>query len=356
MEMKKSSLISVIIPLYNHQYFIGECLQSVYNQTYRDLELIVVDDGSTDGSRETASQILQACPFPSQLIGQNNQGAHAAINRGIRASKGEYLSILNSDDCYHPRRLEILERQAKRSGSRFLFSEINHIDQIGNQLDSCTDHCYYYHLSHRSARFFPGVEFELLRHNLTITSSNFFIKQCLAEQVGDFADLITCHDWDYLLRVLRIESPQLINQVLLDYRVHPENTLRKESEYRNQEIDQSLSAYLAKQSNFENPSAPGPGNWGAYWKVFVDVYLCHLNIFPLTDQLLKTSLVGDPPSHRFQKWFLPIYRCWAKRVFGQFLWLEEKALEGIPDYKFRLNQLYNILFRWLLAKTARLLK
>jgi glycosyltransferase involved in cell wall biosynthesis len=94
---------SVVIPSYNHASYLAEAVNSVLNQSLSDLELIVVDDGSTDQSLV----VLSGFKDPRlRIFQQDNQGAHAAINRGLREACGKYLAILNSDDVYHPQRLE----------------------------------------------------------------------------------------------------------------------------------------------------------------------------------------------------------------------------------------------------------
>ena len=98
-------LVSVVIPSFNHARFIGSAVRSVLGQSLSDLELIVVDDGSTDNSLE----ILGGFSDPRlKVYPQANAGAHAAINRGLELASGVYLSILNSDDLYHRERLENL--------------------------------------------------------------------------------------------------------------------------------------------------------------------------------------------------------------------------------------------------------
>ncbi|MDS3861158.1 glycosyltransferase family A protein [Thermosynechococcaceae cyanobacterium BACA0444] len=90
-------LISVIIPVYNGERFLTEALDSVHSQNYQSLEIILVDDGSTD---KTAS-IARSNPKVSYIY-QHNQGAAAAKNTGIKAAKGEYITFLDSDDLYPP--------------------------------------------------------------------------------------------------------------------------------------------------------------------------------------------------------------------------------------------------------------
>jgi glycosyltransferase involved in cell wall biosynthesis len=94
--------VSVIVPLYNRAHLIARALRSVESQTYRNWELIVVDDGSTDGSGDVVH-----AEFPSAvLIRQENRGVGAARNTGIAAAQGECISMLDSDDEYLPEHLE----------------------------------------------------------------------------------------------------------------------------------------------------------------------------------------------------------------------------------------------------------
>jgi len=349
-------LVSIIIPLYNHEKFITECLDSVFQQTYPHLELILIDDGSTDDSSEIAETDLADCPFPYQFIQQKNQGAHAAINRGIKESSGEYIAILNSDDKYHPQRMKILVQQAIRTSARFLYTSVRHIDSLGNPLPSSSPHRFYYHCSLKAALFFPNPDFELLRHNTAITTGNFFFHRSLAEEIGPFSNLVTCHDWDYLLRVLLIESPKFVNQPLLDYRVHPENTLQKQQAQRNQEIDQVLSAYLEKVGQARNLQAPGPKRWGAYWPIFVDVYLKHLNIYPQTWQLFQE---GKKVKSASRGWLVNRgicnYQRLAEKGFNQLIWQEREIQTGNTGLKMRAHLLYNCLLRWFLGRAGSIL-
>ena len=90
-------MISVIIPVYNVEKYISQCLDSVCNQTYSDLEIILVDDGSTDASGEICD--IYACHDKRiHVIHQENSGAAAAKNAGLRVASGEYLSFVDSDD------------------------------------------------------------------------------------------------------------------------------------------------------------------------------------------------------------------------------------------------------------------
>lgn len=105
----KSNLVSVIIPAFNRAHFLLDCLQSVFSQTYRPIELILVDDGSTDLTAEVFESWREELPadksFYPVLIRQENQGANVARNRGLLASRGEFIQFLDSDDLLLPEKI-----------------------------------------------------------------------------------------------------------------------------------------------------------------------------------------------------------------------------------------------------------
>ena len=346
----------MIVPVFNHALYIKYCLVSVFQQTYPYLELILIDDGSTDGSGEIVEEILNDCPFPYQFIQQDNQRAQAAINRGIKESSGEYISILNSDDKYHPQRMKILVQEAIQTSSRFLYTRVRHIDSGGNPLPPSAPNRFYYHCYLKAGLFFPTPDFELLRHNTAITTGNFFFHRKLADEIGLFSELIVCHDWDFILRVLLVESPKLVNQVLLDYRIHEGNTLTKKQHLRDQEIDQVISAYLKSVNQARNPRAPGPKAWVAYWPNFVDVYLKQMNQYPWTWQFLQKSKVRkiNKESWLANRGF-PIYRRFANKGINQLIWQEREIQTGNTGLKMQAHLLYNYLLRWFLGRAGSIL-
>jgi glycosyltransferase involved in cell wall biosynthesis len=98
------SLVSVVIPTYNRRHLIGRALQSVFDQTVQDFEVLVVDDGSTDGTPETVAALGD--PRVKILRHAANRGAQAARNTGIRAAIGQYVAFLDSDDTWMRDKLE----------------------------------------------------------------------------------------------------------------------------------------------------------------------------------------------------------------------------------------------------------
>jgi len=102
----KSIKISVIIPIFNAEKYISDCLESIINQTLKDIEIILIDDGSND---KTAKIINKYAKKDKRIIifRQKNKGAGAARNKGIQISRGEYISFIDSDDMFHYKTLEI---------------------------------------------------------------------------------------------------------------------------------------------------------------------------------------------------------------------------------------------------------
>lgn len=108
--------VSVIIPVYNTESYLRECLDSVVNQTLRDIEIICVDDGSTDGSLAILREYQEKDSRVS-VYTQPNLNAGAARNHGLRYARGEYLSFLDSDDFFEPNMLENAYNHAKRQNA-----------------------------------------------------------------------------------------------------------------------------------------------------------------------------------------------------------------------------------------------
>jgi len=238
--------ISVIIPSYNHAAYIGHAVESVFAQSHTDLELIVVDDGSTDNSLE----VLSGFNDPRlRVLTQPNQGAHAAINRGLREATGAYLAILNSDDLYHPLRLEKTlavfksDRQVGLVGSY-----IDIIDQDGKFLG--TKHGYAdaspwpLEAPERSFRAGNDLHKALLTENYWSTTSNFVFSRQWFESIGEFRPLRFTHDWDFALRMAKVARMILLPEVLMRYRVHATNTIRNDRAAMIFEICWCLAAHL----------------------------------------------------------------------------------------------------------------
>src|ERR1700751_5485755 len=98
--------VSVVVPSYNHAPFVEAARASLFKQTRAPARLLVIDDGSTDGSPRVIEKLLSECPFPCELVARENRGLCATLNEGLSKTFGEYFAYLGSDDLLLPGFLE----------------------------------------------------------------------------------------------------------------------------------------------------------------------------------------------------------------------------------------------------------
>ena len=139
---KSLPLVSVVIPVYNHQQYVEQAVNSVLKQSYPNLEIIIIDDGSKDDSTKKVDQCLDAWrKAPAQglerqitFIKQQNQGAHHTINRGLSLATGDFLTILNSDDYFHLERIKTLVHMTGQVNAQFAFTAVQGVDAESHAL------------------------------------------------------------------------------------------------------------------------------------------------------------------------------------------------------------------------------
>lgn len=223
--------ISVIIPAYNHEKYIGATISSVLEQSYSNFELIIINDGSTDN---TEKEILKFGDSRINYISQKNMGAHNTINKGIRLAKGDYVSILNSDDIYNTTRLEkCLNFLENREDYSVVITEVEGIDDKGASVaNKSTPHIEaWLDWYSETLRDYDNDEFLLcaFAKNILITTSNYFMRKEVFKKAGRFRGLRYTHDWDMLLRLSQCYNVHLMRDVLLKYRIHESNTVLEAS-------------------------------------------------------------------------------------------------------------------------------
>ncbi len=193
-------LVSVVIPAYNHERWICETLTSVLNQSLHDLEVIVIDDGSTD---KTAALVAACDDSRVCLIVQENRGTSAAINRGLELSRGKYITILNSDDLFCAERLVHFTACLESHPEYMMaFSRVQLIDQDSQALVAEEPECQWLRQAELDYHNGGDLLLSLLRDNFLCTSSNFFFRRRLLTEIGAFRDLRYVNDLDFLLRTL----------------------------------------------------------------------------------------------------------------------------------------------------------
>jgi len=224
----KNPEISVIMPAFNHEKFIGKAIESVLSQTFEDFELIIINDGSTDN---TEAVIKQYNDSRIQYYYQENRGAWNAHNRGIEISKGTYISIINSDDEYYGERLEFLLDVAKKDNYSFIITDIELIDQHSNIIRD-PDHWWIKWYKYLKSVYLQSdsPEKALLAGNFSISTSNFFFHPRIIRSIGLFRPFKYIIDYDFAFRAAKHEPGMfkfLYDKKLLSYRLHGDNTILK---------------------------------------------------------------------------------------------------------------------------------
>ncbi|AOR24533.1 glycosyltransferase family 2 protein [Clostridium taeniosporum] len=126
--------VSIITPVYNVEQCIERSINSVINQTCKEFEFLLIDDGSQDRSIEIAKSLLENSDINFKIITQENAGVSAARNRGINIANGEYITFLDSDDYIDSRFVELMYEKAKSTCCDIVFCDYSEVDSTGNVL------------------------------------------------------------------------------------------------------------------------------------------------------------------------------------------------------------------------------
>jgi len=235
-------LVSVVIPVYNSEKFLAESIESVLNQTYKNIEVITIDDGSTDKSLD----ILQQFSDKITIISQPNQGLTAALRAGIKKINGKWFKWFSPDDVLYPDAIEILVTDAKKlSENTIIYSNWEIIDEKGNKLRNFSESDYNdLGIFDYNVRLLDG---QLINSNTTLIPSSLFEKGCLIQELKDPVAV----DYDFFLRagILYRVKFHLISKSLVQYRIHS-NQLSHENISKSleclSEVREQILSHLAK--------------------------------------------------------------------------------------------------------------
>lgn len=220
----KNPEVSVVMPAYNHEKFVGEAIESVLNQTFTDFEFIIINDGSTDGT----DAVVKRYDDPRiKYHSQENQGAHNAINKGISMAGGKYISIINSDDVYHPERLAFLVEQAESKTANFIFTDLIFLSENPEYSEI---HSKWFENLKSIYNNSKSLEITFLSGNIAVTTSNFFFLSGILKEIEPFKPYRYVHDYDFVLRVLLKYPNNFLyadDKKYLSYRLHGTNTIRE---------------------------------------------------------------------------------------------------------------------------------
>lgn len=210
--MTSNGKVSVIIPNYNYARYVGEAIESVMNQSYKDIEIIVVNNGSTDDSVE----VLEKYSRNIRLITQENLGQSGARKTGLKAATGEYIAFLDADDKWDPQKIE-KQMLLFTPKIELVYCGINSFSEKSQTViataiptfrGSCSDAFIEY----------PGVSIVLSGESTSIFTRS------LLNKVGGFdPGLNSAAGWDFFRRCSKFSEFDFVPEPLVNYRVHSSN-------------------------------------------------------------------------------------------------------------------------------------
>lgn len=253
--MNEFPLVSIIVPAYNCENYISETLLSLFEQDYPNIEIIVVNDGSTDGTLN----LLKTYAEKVLLIDQVNTGVSGARNHGIQAARGEFISFCDSDDLWAPQKVS---------------EQVNYFaDHANVAMVYCGWHVW---KADNEGRFIVPKDFKLpvnspeidlsesgwIYHKLLLDcvclTSTVMLRKYIVSDIGVFdTDLACGEDYDYWLRISRITEIHKLKSKLVLYRSIPQSIsqIPTQVHYEHKVLQNAISLWGTTGPNGEQPSA-----------------------------------------------------------------------------------------------------
>jgi glycosyltransferase involved in cell wall biosynthesis len=232
-----AGLVSCIVPVYNGEPYVRETIKSILAQTHRPIEIIVVDDGSTDGTAEAVGEYIDQVKY----VRQSNAGPAAARNLGIGLACGEFVAFLDADDLWHEEKLE-------RQLTRF---------RVRHELDYCVTHCQNF--------WVPELEEEAQRyrnHRISrpmpaYVTGTLLARRTTFDTVGTFnIELDHGDSTDWFLRASeRGAIGELLPDVLMYRRLHPTNRSRIRAQASRDQYVALLKETLDRRRKVNQPNS-----------------------------------------------------------------------------------------------------
>lgn len=211
-------LISVVIPTYNRAHLLASAIDSILNQTYRNLEIVIVDDGSTDNTRELVRDLTDP---RIRYIYQDNRGVAAALNTGWRAARAELIGRLDSDDLWLPTLLAKLVPFLEADASvGVVYARAQGMDEHGRPLAQLVG----------APEKYPGRTLVSLLYGDFVSPMAVLYRRSAIERIGGYDEsLMANEDWDVWIRMAEQYKFVYVPQILARYRFHSHNLTRSDS-------------------------------------------------------------------------------------------------------------------------------
>lgn len=257
--MKKNEpLISVVIPTFNHEEYIEEAIQSVLEQTYKNYEIIVVDDGSKDNTRN----IIRKFENNIKYIHQKNQGPSFARNRGLKKASGGLIAFLDADDVWMKEKLDLQYDMIQQDMSIGIVGcSAYDIDKNGNIIDQWSSKDFQSHIDF--------LEELSIRNEFYGGTSGALIKKECFEKVGLFNEYLHFgEDWDMWLRITKIYNVRFAKEFLVKIRKHD-----SPKGYKNIELVKNNIFYIIENNIHKDCKKTKNKAFSVYYSNIANFYL-----------------------------------------------------------------------------------
>ena len=211
-------LVSVVIPCYNHEKFVQDSIQSVIDQTYENIELIIIDDGSKDGSVKKIKEMVDVCKerfVRFEFRSRPNKGLSSTLNEALVWCEGEYFSAIASDDVMLPNKTKIQINYMKSEPSiSALFGSADYINEINEKKINNT-------LEEKEYKFE-----DILLNECMFYAPTQMLRLDMVKEVGGYNPNILVEDWYMWLKLAERGKVYCLSDKLALYRIHSSNTTR----------------------------------------------------------------------------------------------------------------------------------
>lgn len=236
--MNNSPLVSVVIPCYNHEQYVEQSLNSVFNQTYKNIELIVIDDGSSDNSIAVVKKMQEEHDFT--FVTQENMGVCRTLNKAVSLSQGKYIALLASDDYWDLTKIEKQVNSLESSpNSEFCFTQAKEFDENNPQHE----------------KIFPknpliGKVLNKVFIRQHVPAGSMMFSRTLHDELGGFDENLKEEDWDFVIRCAAETEFSAVSEPLFYYRSHETNIMKTR---KRKEIFRQKALLLTKNFDLVSP-------------------------------------------------------------------------------------------------------
>lgn len=245
----KNNLVSVLIPAYNHENYIQETIESIINQTYPNIELIILDDGSKDKTWEKITELKPKCEnrfVKSHFETKQNEGTCITLNKLLKLSSGEFVYIIASDDLAKPQAIEKEVKFLQNNPDYALaVGDNEYVDSMGKQIFR-TQKAFTSNI--KNAKYKTVKEFLSSKLKIDFLSDNFgsyktlykenyipngyLIRKNIFETIGNFTKNAPLEDFWLMLQISKYKKMKYIDEILFSYRIHDTNTIGNSTRMR----------------------------------------------------------------------------------------------------------------------------